>query len=149
MIIIYMFITLAFWSFSVCGIFRSPWIRICISLVAMWAGLDHFHHREISMQWLCFTTLFGQLLPPHFLPTSLLHFSRHVSHKFPTYRSKEIITWSRITIISRNAHVTHNLVLLTLSRKLKNCRMDIYLYYYIHVVVLDHVIISLQFNQCY
>lgn len=78
--IIYMHIEIGFWSFSVCGIYRSPWIRICGGLVVMWVVFGHFHHGEVSKRWLHFiSNTFGPLLHPHFLTPSHLHLACHVS----------------------------------------------------------------------
>lgn len=77
-------IEIGFWSFSVCGIYRSSWIRICRSLVVVWSGFGHFHDGEVFMQWLSLIIMLGPLPSTHFLSCSLPNLSCHVSPHFST-----------------------------------------------------------------
>lgn len=124
--IICMFTTLAFWSFSVCRIYRSPWIRICLRLVAVWTGFGHFPYSEVSMRWLSFINLFGPLLSPHFLSTSLLHISRHVSLLFFNYIIQNYCSFNMITFFIVNWQIEN------LSRK-----NPLRLYTHMIVILLD------------
>jgi hypothetical protein len=66
--------------FPVCGIYRSPWLCNCGSLVAMWAGICHLRrHKESKQQLLAIFKASGSSLFPNVLAGPALHLSRRVS----------------------------------------------------------------------